>query len=137
MAELRVLDAPFQTHPPPGTPIVPTPQRRRAERRRTRVFAKLILAGDREEAVLLADISETGVRLRIPRDVPLTVEEALDATLIVRAESRPLPLTVRASVSLVRVADVSAKQVDLAFQFRGLAAEDAARFEHLRNLIFL
>lgn len=135
MAELRVLDAPFQTNPPPAS--AHPPLRRRAERRRVRVFAKLILPFDREEAVLLSDISDSGVRLRIPRDVPLTIEEALDATLVVRAVTRGEPMTVRASVSLVRVADVSPKQIDLAFQFRDLALEDAARFAQLRNLIFL
>jgi hypothetical protein len=136
MAELRLLDAPFQSHPPPGLAEAPR-QRRRAERRRVRVIAKVILPGDREECVLLSDISETGVRLRIPRDVALTVDEALDATLVLKVEARGKPAALRARISLVRVAEVTAKQVDLAFQFHGLTPEDVARMDHLRNLIFL
>ena len=135
MAEARADLAPVED-PPPSVTEAPR-QRRRAERRRARVIAKLLLEDERDEAVLLADISETGVRLRIPRDVPLTIEEALAATLVVRVESRESPMMLRLDVALVRVAEVTPKQIDLAFQFRSIAPGDAEALAHLRNLIFL
>lgn len=133
MAEARPLDAPTEA----PLPVAEAPrQRRRAERRRARVFAKLLFEGDRDEAVLLADISDTGVRLRVQRDVPITLEEALAATLLVRVEAKE-SMTLQLDIALVRVAEVAPLHVELAFQFRSISAEDAAALTHLRNLIFL
>jgi hypothetical protein len=121
-------------------PDAPAPEssgnRRRAERRRVKILAKLVLDADREESVLLADISDTGVRLRLPRLVSVTLDELLDASLLVRVEAGKDETMVRVNLELVRIASVTEQQVDLAFEFRDITPEIQGQLWHLRNLIF-
>jgi hypothetical protein len=99
------------------------------------VFAKLLLGLDREETVRLVDVSDTGLRLLLPRSTPLTLAEALSASIVLRTRRDGEDLQLH--VALVRIAATTPREVDLAFQFGALTADEVTRLHDLRSLFFL
>lgn len=115
-------------------------RRSRALRLQTRVFARLLLPsaeeGVHEELVIVEDVSRTGVRVAIPRDVTLGLQELATAHLALQVgktgDQRPLELP----VLFVREHSADERYTYVAFRFEDLDTSQAALLDHVSNLFF-
>jgi hypothetical protein len=115
-------------------------RRSRAERREARVFARLLLpsADDQptEELVIVEDISRTGAKVAIPRDVSLDLRELSTAHLVLNlgepGDERPVHLP----VTFVREHGGGDRYNYVAFRFEDLQPARAELLDHVSNLFF-
>jgi hypothetical protein len=115
-------------------------RRSRAERRETRVFARLLLpsAGDEpaEELVIVEDISRTGAKVAIPRDVSLDLRELATAHLVLNLGETGDERPVHMPVTFVREHGGDDRYNHVAFRFEDLDPARAELLDHVSNLFF-
>jgi hypothetical protein len=104
--------------------------RHRAERHRVTRLGRL-QTDHYDEVVMMTDISETGVRLRVQKDCPLDLTHATTMRLLVNTPGAHHALPVQ----LVRIAAENDKHLDIACRFLE-PLPDPALFANLRSLIF-
>lgn len=99
-------------------------------------LAVLALGQDREEVVMLSEVSETGLRLHHKRSASVALEELLHATIIMRVSSKGNIRALRLNARLVRVANVTDTTAELAFSLHDLTKEDAEVLWSVKHLLF-
>ncbi len=120
--------------------IVSRFRRSRAARREARVFARLLLpsTGDKpaEELVIVEDISRSGAKVAIPRDVSLNLRELATAHLVINVgepgDERPIHM----AVTFVREHGGDERYNYVAFRFEELDDAHAELLDHVSNLFF-
>jgi hypothetical protein len=106
----------------------------RAPRHEVRVLAKLVRRFRGEmvaESVVVRDISETGMRVTVPKDLSLDFFELCHPEFRLQVGEGEYAFNLTTSATLVRVAAIGKAGANLAFRFQ--AATEAARAE-LREL---
>jgi hypothetical protein len=113
------------------------PQMVRAPRHEVRVLAKLVrqFRGETvEESVIVRDISETGMRVTVPKDLTLDFFETCHPEFRLQVGEGEYALNMLASATLVRVAGYGKNGANLAFRFRFETEQERAALRELARL---
>jgi hypothetical protein len=109
----------------------------RAPRHEVRVLAKLVrqFRGETvEESVVVRDISETGLRVTVPKDLALDFFETCHPEFRLQVGEGGSALNVTASATLVRVAGYGKSGANLAFRFRFESEQERIALRELARL---
>lgn len=112
----------------------------RAERRSMKIFAKLHVYGSKtgldEEAVMVQDVSATGIRVAVPRDAQLNLKDLTKVEFLLAIKEGDGRKKIKLSAEFIRVAKVAEDHISLAFRFFSVEPEVAELLEKGSNLFF-
>lgn len=107
-------------------------RKRRASRRQIEHSAKLVVADgsmEFEEAVNIEDISSSGIRVAISKNVELDLVRLMDVRLLIELRDGETSRVVNLEAWFIRIADVSENAISLAFRFSSITQEEVELLE--------